>query len=133
IPAEDTHLKYAARLALRNSLQKVEDWAKGGIPANDPVVADAALGIPTEKSAKYLAEAYKEKAIPRNRELDVAEFIGRRGTNQEWPVVFRTNLTSRLETVRAAEALIRGVQAAGPEHLSLVIREGLSGLIIVDS
>ncbi len=113
IPAEDTHLKYAARLALRNSLRAGDNWTKADFSINDPVVADVALGIPTAEAAKYVADAYKAKVIPRNQILAVAEFIGRNGTSREWSLVAYTRLTPEVDSIRAYEAVLRGVQAAG--------------------
>jgi putative heme-binding domain-containing protein len=113
IPAEDTHLKYAARLALRNSLQKVEDWAKADFPSNDPVIADVALGIPTAQAAHYAANVYQLKLVPQNRTAEFAQFIGRRGTSSDWSVVAKTKIGSNVDTIRAFEAALRGLQASG--------------------
>jgi putative heme-binding domain-containing protein len=113
IPADDTHLKYAARLALRNSLQTVGDWEKADFPSNDPVVADVALGIPTAQASKYVANAYQLKLIPRERMAEYAEYLGRRGTRNDWSVVSRTKIGSNVDTIRAFEATLRGLQAAG--------------------
>jgi hypothetical protein len=130
IPADDTHLKYAARLALRNSLQRIDDWSKADIPHNNPVVADVALGIPTERSAKYLAEAYKEMVLPRNRDAELAEFIGRRGSQLIWSSVFQSTRATKIDQLRAAEALLRGAQAAGATHAKGVIRGELENAFL---
>src|SRR5207244_6162384 len=51
-PAEDTHLKHATRIALRNCIAAPDGWK--AVPEGSATVADVALGIPTAESAAYL-------------------------------------------------------------------------------
>jgi putative heme-binding domain-containing protein len=75
-PAEDTHLRHAARIALRNSL------AAGGwtvAPANNPIIADVALGDGSANSAAYLVDLLAVSKADVDRQFAFAEHAARYG------------------------------------------------------
>src|SRR5262249_19657581 len=79
-PPTDTHLRHAARIALRNCLENFDtgDWKD--LPAGStPIVDDVAPGVATRHAAFYLAEALKAGRIAPDRLPGVAERIGQHG------------------------------------------------------
>jgi putative heme-binding domain-containing protein len=57
VPADDTHLLYVVRWAIRNQIQGVEDWSKlpiGGAPTDAADIADIAPGVHNAASAAFL-------------------------------------------------------------------------------
>jgi putative membrane-bound dehydrogenase-like protein len=65
-PAEDTHLKYVVRMALRDQLLPAQDWA--AIPLNQwsdadaRAIADVSLGAPTPEAAAFLMKNLGQEA-----------------------------------------------------------------------
>lgn len=123
VPIEDTHLRYAARLALRNSVMAAGGWKQATDPANAATVAGIALGIPTKDAARFLAAHNGEKASDA-----VAEFVGRYGDSEDWRRVFNGKEDQPLGRLLA---LARGAQAAGAQAdlmyplAALALRRGL--------
>ncbi|MBV9124520.1 MAG: PQQ-dependent sugar dehydrogenase, partial [Planctomycetes bacterium] len=58
IPADDTHLLYMVRMALRNQLQTPESWRQPVLASlneqDEGFIADVAPGVPSAESAAYL-------------------------------------------------------------------------------
>ncbi len=83
-PAEDTHLLYAGRVALRDQLQSAAAWANVPAQLRDEkdarTVADVTLGVPMPEAAAYLMEHIRH--LPEDRALLVnhAHHIARHGT-----------------------------------------------------
>ncbi len=109
-PAEDTHLRHAARIALRNSLRDAKAWDKA-LPADAAIVADVALGVHTAEAATFLTKHLQTGS------LNKAYFthVGRYGDNTQ-----ATALIDLLESqsknpaaVVALEGLYFGHQARG--------------------
>ena len=123
IPPEDTHLRYAARTALRNSVMAEGGWdAAKGSAETMAAVADVALAIPTKESARFLAAQAGTKASDA-----IAEFVGRHGDASDWNRLFAGDVLA----IGRLVALTRGVQAAGGKADALLtlaapfIRQGL--------
>jgi putative heme-binding domain-containing protein len=118
VPADDTHLRYAARVALRNCLRsddkawpRIVDPTKADI---DPIYAEIALAIPSERSAAFLWELGAVRRLPAGVSTSaVLEHIARHG---EWTMVERVadNLT-RFPGSAPDPVLgfLRGVQTRG--------------------
>ncbi len=134
VPADDTHLKFAARVALRNTLRNEKDdvafWKSvyalvGPDAAAGVVVADAALGVPNESAATFLACHALEFNLDPPRSAEVAEHIGRYAPLQQETVLRRVRMTvstppSPGQLGRAFGVLrgyLRGVQAGGEKIL----------------
>ncbi|MBX9626241.1 MAG: hypothetical protein K2X82_20750, partial [Gemmataceae bacterium] len=125
IPADDTHLGLAARIALRNCLRDTPDgWdaAPGAETPAGAVVADVALAIPSERAASYLAEYIGHHKTAAPRLAEAAGHVGRYGKHPvRWPVIdrLRSESAAPVEPAQAARALealralVRGVQAGG--------------------
>jgi putative heme-binding domain-containing protein len=87
---DDTHLRLAAKIALRNCLRDdlaswppykdVEALKKGF----DPTYAEIALAVPSVKAAEYLLSQLQEKKLPAARLVASAEHIARHGNDREW-------------------------------------------------
>ncbi|AWM35846.1 Cytochrome c [Gemmata obscuriglobus] len=107
-PADDTLLRQAARIALRNCLR---DNPKAWPDGYDATYADVALAIPQFEAAKYLTVQLCEKKLPAERLPAAAEHITRHGGE-----AFETVLFAALAEQANADAILagfRGVQARG--------------------
>ena len=90
IPADDTHLRHAAKIALRNSLatdgstflQPDVFYAREN-PAANAVMVGVCPGLPTAASAEHLARAFLFTDLGGYDRGVVAEFIGRHGGTYE--------------------------------------------------
>lgn len=138
---EDTHLRHAARIALRNSLATEEaqtrlpDLLKGPLAdaALGKMYDDVFLGIPTKQAgwwytgrlqAGTLDPAVKERAF---------EQIGRYGTDEHRiaALTHLAQLPDMAQQLPLARSLARGAQASGvrlrlPEALAQQITTGLA-------
>jgi putative heme-binding domain-containing protein len=85
---DDTHLRQAAKIALRNCLRDADGWPlfadEEARKKLDPLYAEVALGVPNEKAASYLLAQLRDKKIPHLRLVASAEHIARHGTDLEW-------------------------------------------------
>jgi putative heme-binding domain-containing protein len=106
--ADDTHLRHAAKIALRNCLRTTDNWSS----SDEPLVAEIALALPGAKAAEYLMSRMKTKQVPAARLVAAAELVARYGTAREEKELFEflTKDHSALEAIRAG---FRGVQARG--------------------
>jgi len=114
VPADDTHLRYAARVALRNCLRDDEKAWLTDPKAADPIIADVALAIPSEKAATYLFLQIRNKTIPGEKLASAAEHAARYGRPRDEEVLFRSLVSLRTDPDPAPVlAAFRGVQARG--------------------
>ena len=100
--ADDTHLRHAAKIAVRNALAAPGGWAAAArFPAARGVLAEAALGVPTAESASFLAAG--PPLTPA-----VLRHLGRYGDDDAvaWAL-------SGMTGVDAVAAFHEGTQAAG--------------------
>ncbi len=73
IPSEDTHLRHAARIALRNCLRDTSDgWTHARLlltrhPEAMAVLLDVLPGIPTAAAAEFLAEQWRAAGVTPER------------------------------------------------------------------
>jgi putative heme-binding domain-containing protein len=122
-PPADTHLKHAAKIALRNALESspevLEDFSDvANVPAEvTQTLVGAALGIKTSVSAAYLVTVIKSGRATEEQLPVFAEHIGRHGGRYSGlEVVIEHALKTQKDHIKAAatfQALIRGVQAQG--------------------
>lgn len=127
LPPEDTHLRQAARIALRNQFWDVETKAARDVreiendPAGSAILANVVLGVPTSHSARFLATHYNwrssDAALP-----TAAEHIGHYGDPDGWkPVLTAVNEIDRFvlspgelrQRLLLLRQLQRGIQASG--------------------
>ncbi|HEY1186132.1 MAG TPA: PVC-type heme-binding CxxCH protein, partial [Gemmata sp.] len=107
-PADDTLLRQAARIALRNCLR---DDPKAWPAGYAPIYADVALAIPKPEAAKYLLAQLGAKKLPGDKLAPAAEHIARHGIAET-----ETELFSALTAEANADATLaafRGVQSRG--------------------
>ncbi|MFO0849342.1 MAG: PVC-type heme-binding CxxCH protein [Gemmataceae bacterium] len=113
-PAEDTHLRHAARVALRNSFARLSGSEMK--PADERILADVALGIPTVSAGDFLARHLELGSPDQARVPEFAYHIGRYCPQREGVVAgyVRGKLagdpTAAVATLRQ---LVRAAQARG--------------------
>jgi putative heme-binding domain-containing protein len=121
-PAEDTHLRQAARIALRNCLR---DDDKAWPPFNnvdvlrkgfDPIYTEMAVAIPKPIAAQYLAALLNANQVAQDRLAVVCEHIARNGSDLEWMRAVWW-LTSRVDftpdIASGLQGLLRALQSRG--------------------
>jgi putative heme-binding domain-containing protein len=121
VPADDAHLKHAARVALRNQLRDAAGaWeAAKKLPADAaPVLGDVALGVPGADAAGYLGGLIRAGRVPGNRLAASAEHIGRHGRPDDFAAVIESTRKgdgpgSQVRAMTTLHALVRGLQAGG--------------------
>ncbi len=111
-PKDDTHLRHAARIALRNALRDAPGaWAEAE-KADPAVIADVAHGTPTKDAAAFLLKRLQADRIdPR-----ACERVGRYGDDAQAAAVvavLKGKESEQPAAVLGLEALHRGVQARG--------------------
>jgi putative heme-binding domain-containing protein len=121
-PAGDTHLKHAARIALRNQFQiapgnwdKFDDLKKVS-DADAAVLLDICFALPNLYSTSFLVNLIKANRLPEERWLPAAEHIGRYGGNAE-----RVSLVHGIlkrpaapgQVLALLHAFVRGTQTGG--------------------
>jgi putative heme-binding domain-containing protein len=89
---DDTHLRQATRIALRNCLRDNDKaWPpftdeKALAKGFDPIYTEMAVAIPNRMAAQYLVALLAADKLPQDRIPAASEHIGRYGTNDEWAV-----------------------------------------------
>jgi putative heme-binding domain-containing protein len=132
--ADDTHLRQAAKIALRNCLQENrEAWPPYTIKSArekgfDPLYAEIALGVPNGTAAEYLITQLQDKKIPQSRFVATAEHASRHGSeNDRLELIgYFTTLPTREFTATDAEAILgifRAMQAGGKTLRTSTSRE----------
>lgn len=127
-PAEDTHLRHAARIALRNCLRDADGGWKALSRLSGPtevgVAAEVIVAVPTRDASKFLIGSLRDEPNPPFL-LAIAEHAGRWGDAAEWQAIAtRANeQIARGEVqkdgavfargVALNRALCRGLQASG--------------------
>ncbi len=111
--ADDSHLKQAARVTLRNCLRDGKAWPN----EYDANYADMALAIPNENAADYLLLQASNQAIPPQQLAIVAEHVAR-NTNRFETVPAWQALSSDKYSAVVGDAILgvfRGAQARGKQ------------------
>lgn len=119
IPADDTHLKFAARIALRNTLRDAAEAWNLAPPPGSPdaaIVADVALGIPDAQSAAFLAKYVAAQANP-PRLPELVEHIARYGDDAARDAIVKAAraTTDWRKQHAVVIALRKGVAARGQQ------------------
>ncbi|MBI4585043.1 MAG: HEAT repeat domain-containing protein [Planctomycetes bacterium] len=106
VPADDTHLLHAARIALRNQLALPESWAwllgAARPEADAGLVADIALGVPAREAAAYLLSYLRGRQLAPTAEQ--VRHLARNAAPADFPLL--------LEFLRGAAAADDSRQAA---------------------
>jgi len=119
IPADDNHMRHAARVALKGCLN-----AEGGFREafddsdfkSTSVLADVGVAAGTPDAVDALARLFVEKKLDKAARLKVAEFIGRQDRPKLWEGLIRHNSSERREDqaevlqnkLEIIQALLRG-------------------------
>lgn len=123
IPADDTHMKQATKIALRNCLDaggtnsfKVS-VPKEAKPDEYRPHLEALLGCTDQKAVANLAELLKSRMVPEERAFEAGRRIGRYGNPTVWQVAAENAMhfddTSFRTLLRAIAGTFRGVQESG--------------------
>lgn len=106
-PADDTHLRMSAKIALRNCLRDADAWPQG----DDAVFVEMAIAIPSRKAAEYLVSRLKAKTLPADKLNVAVEHAARYGAVADDEYLF--GWLSSQQNSDALAAGIRGMQAKG--------------------
>ena len=104
---DDTHLRMAAKIALRNCLQGMDTWPQD----NDLIYTEMALAIRNQKAAQYLLDRFCTHKIPADKLSAAAEHAARYGNAE-----IERDLFAVLAETRNADAIVaafKGVQSRG--------------------
>ena len=125
-PEEDTHLKHAARVALRNCLRddpttKSFELLMKDDPARVPLLADAFLGISVPRAAAALARVLGYESLSAASIPAYAEHIARYGNGQHdtivrntaWRLTWTDGGKNQVHGYQALRRFLLGVQARG--------------------
>ena len=136
-PAEDTHLRQAAKIALRNCLRDDEKaWPPFTDPEAmskgfDPIYAEIAVAIPSRKAAQYLLSQLTKKRLPQDRIPSAAEHIARYGEANEVNLAILT-LTNPSYTPAMGDGLVGLLRALQSRGFKLSDNERLWILQLID-
>jgi putative heme-binding domain-containing protein len=136
VGANDTHLLYAVRLALREQLRLKETW--DGIdlvvwPERDRrAIADVCLGVHSEPSAEYLKSYLSQVKESPDRTRDYARYIVRQGKvgSVKWALDFAQEKHAQNLAIQAS-VLKATVQAAQERGIKLTEADRASAEAIV--
>ena len=100
IPGDDNHLRHAARIALKHSLN-----AEGGFRStfadadfiSTSVLADVGVAVGTPDALEALAGLFVEEKLDKASRVKVAEFVGRQDRPKLWDGLIRHNSSERRE------------------------------------
>jgi putative heme-binding domain-containing protein len=107
-PKDDTHLRHAARIALRNALRDAPGaWAEAE-KADPAVIADVALGVPSREAAAFLVKQLQAGRV----NPPACERVGRYGDDAMAAAAVAV-LKEKPAPVFAVQSLVRGLQARG--------------------
>lgn len=106
-PADDSHLRHALRVALRNCLRDAAAWPK----AYDATCAEIALAIPNEKAVAYIIAHLGDAKSPDIKWPVVVEYVARYGDDQSREKLFNSGFHWR--DPELVLGLVRGVTASG--------------------
>ena len=119
IAADDNHLRHAARIALKRSLN-TEGGFRGTFEDADfkstSVLADVGVAVGTSEAVEALARLFVEKKLDKTARLKVAEFVGQQDRPKLWEGLIRHNSSERREDhtevlqnkLEIIQALLRG-------------------------
>lgn len=113
IPPDDTHLRHAAKVALRNALKADGAWKEvENLPeAALPIIVEIAVGVPTPESAAFLLK----QLLSGKNSLSTVEAIGKFGndTQAAFVVDYLGKTKSTAFAAPALSRLTRGMQTRG--------------------
>ena len=112
-PHDDTHLRHATKVALRNCLKLEGAWKEvENLPdAVAPVVAEVAVAVPTPESAAFLLK----QLLSEKHDLAGVEAIGKFGTDSQaaFAVDYLAKTKAPAFAAPALSRLVRGMQTRG--------------------
>ncbi len=110
---DDTHLRQATKVALRNGLKLEGAWKEVETLPDElrPVIADIAVAVPTPESAAFLLK----QLLSAKHDLAGVEAIGKFGTDSQaaFAVDYLAKTKSTAFATPALSRLVRGMQTRG--------------------
>ena len=128
-PAEDTHLRFAARVALRNCLKtagvdRLLPVLTDPRSADAGILADALLGLPTRESGVLVARHLARGRVDPTRAVEFATHAGRHDTDQDGVnVLTYTARQPPAAAVPVLSGLCQGMQGRGAKLNATVFAE----------
>lgn len=124
IPAQDSHLRYATRLALRDCMQTVAGWNKWfGLAKKSnsdlKAIADVALGVHNPEAALFLAvqfdELTKESSIPLRAIVEhIAQYVPNQSFSEPILTFIQSHKAGNLkQALELFQSYQRGLQNRG--------------------
>ncbi|MBL8864919.1 MAG: c-type cytochrome [Planctomycetia bacterium] len=133
ITTEDTHLRHAARIALRNALTAPDSQEKlvwilkdriKETRATESVFDDVFLGVPTAYAGWWLSERLREQTITSDLAERAAEHVGKAGCNYHRLVIWNKYIgrPSHDRSVSILFSLEKGAKSSGYASLAEATR-----------
>jgi putative heme-binding domain-containing protein len=118
VPADDTHLIYAVRLALRNNLRDPAVWKslpKDLDAKQREALADIMPALPTPESADFLLTYLQSAQPPMEQKQRYVQFIARHGSEETQAAIVKLGQArgDLREQVGLLQAVQRGLQERG--------------------
>jgi putative heme-binding domain-containing protein len=109
--ADDSHLKHAARVALRNCLRDAAEWPK----QYDATFTQIAFAVPNKKAADYLLAQIESKSLPPEQLAAATEHIARNTDEFDEPTRWGYLKADKYSPVvgDAVQAAFRAIQTRG--------------------
>jgi putative heme-binding domain-containing protein len=118
VPADDTHLRHAVRMALRDQLVPESSWARVNATAWDQAdaraLADVALGVPGPAAADFLLRHLKQSPEGPERVVDAVHHVARYGSDPAGLLAFVRG--DRPQDLKHQAALLRAIQQGTQER-----------------
>jgi putative heme-binding domain-containing protein len=120
VPAEDTHLLYVVRMALRDQLRPAANWSSPVLAslkeADARAVADVALGVPSAEAAAFLLAHVQGVPQQTGFLTRAVHHVARYGQPAAMPELLRFARGQRPDDLRSQAALFRAVQQGTQER-----------------
>src|SRR5581483_4216842 len=118
VPADDTHLLYVVRMALRNQLLPAETWARLAYASwSEREIADVAAGAPTPEAASFLLKhLHNLPGEGTENRIRYTHHISRYGTTEAVQELLEFLRTGRSPDLREQAGIFRAVQQGTQER-----------------
>src|SRR5262249_5616857 len=121
LPADDTHLLYMVRLALRNQLRPSETWAKLASSSwskeDRRAVAGVCLGIPSAEAAEFLlAQLARHVSEERGRVPEYVHHVARYGVEDKAATLLEFARKDEAGDLLHQAALFKAIQQGTQER-----------------
>ncbi len=140
IPADDTHMRHAAKVALRNCLDVASEKSRladqligpKSTPQELTLFVEALVGSQSSRSATTLASLFGRKLIADDMAFEVGRRMGRYGDLTTWSELSgRTPETPSAGSLKAVTGLLQGAQESGFKVTSLPESQRTSATVVM--